>query len=91
MSDPPEFSMVMKLVSKYVYQQANFWQRKGQKIYSLLNKGHKNITVIFTFSADGKTCCPVILYPYKRIPEKISRVSACGMGYCLEWRWVDDG
>jgi hypothetical protein len=27
---------------------------------------------MFTFSSDGKTCCPVIVYPYKRISEKIS-------------------
>jgi hypothetical protein len=47
---------------------------KGAKnVYSIEQGPSKeNIIVIFTFSADGKTCCPVIVYPYKRIPEKIS-------------------
>lgn len=25
---------------------------------------------MFTFSADGKTCRPMVVFPYKRIPEK---------------------
>jgi hypothetical protein len=46
---------------------------KGEKnVYSIEQGPTKeNITVMFTFSADGKTCCPVIVYPYKRILEKI--------------------
>jgi hypothetical protein len=33
----------------------------------------ENITVMFSSSANGKTCCPMTVYPYKRIPEKISQ------------------
>jgi len=28
---------------------------------------------MFSFSANGKKCCPVIVYPYKRIPEKVAQ------------------
>jgi hypothetical protein len=63
----------MKWVSKYVHQHAEFWQQKGAKNVHCIEKGStkENITVMFTFSADVKTYCPVIVYPYKRIPEKI--------------------
>lgn len=27
---------------------------------------------MFTFSADGDICCPMVVYPYQRIPEKIA-------------------
>jgi len=32
----------------------------------------ENTTVLFSFSANGKKCCPMILYPCKRIPENIA-------------------
>ena len=40
---------------------------KGTKnVYS----SKENITVMFSFLTNGKKCCPMIVYPYKRIPEK---------------------
>jgi hypothetical protein len=47
---------------------------KGAKNVYSIEQGplKENIAVMFTFSADVKTCCPVIVYSYKRIPEKIS-------------------
>jgi len=40
----------------------------------LTDKGSskENVTVMFSFSANGKKC-PVIVYPYKRIPDKIAQ------------------
>lgn len=47
---------------------------KGEKnVYSVEHGASKeNLTVMFTFSANGKTCPPMIIYGYKRIPEKIT-------------------
>lgn len=47
---------------------------KGDKnVYSVeLGNSKENVTVLFTFSADGKTCPPLIVFPYKRLPEKIA-------------------
>ena len=33
----------------------------------------ENITVMFSFSANGKKFYPMIVYPYKRIPDKIAQ------------------
>ncbi|XP_031359109.1 eukaryotic translation initiation factor 5B-like [Photinus pyralis] len=48
---------------------------KGIKNVYTIDQGSskENITVMFTFSASGSTCSPMIVYPYKRIPEKISQ------------------
>lgn len=48
---------------------------KGAKNVYSVEKGSskESITVMFSFSASGFTCPPLIIYPYKRIPEKISR------------------
>jgi hypothetical protein len=43
----------------------------AKNVYSVLQGSSKqNITVMFTFSSDGKTCCPMIVYPCKKIPHK---------------------
>jgi len=49
-------------------------EKEAKNVYSI-DKGSskKNITVMFSFSANGKKCCPMIVYPYKRIPEKIAQ------------------
>lgn len=48
---------------------------KGSKNVYTVDKGDskENITVMFTFSANGDTCVPMVIYPYQRIPEKISK------------------
>nr|XP_022909351.1 uncharacterized protein LOC111420562 [Onthophagus taurus] len=48
---------------------------KGAKNVYSVEKGSpkESITVMFSFSASGLTCPPLIIYPYKRIPEKISQ------------------
>ena len=55
---------------------------KGAKnVYSIDEGSSKeNITVMFSFSANGKKC-PMIVYPYKRIPEKIAQSvrAECGI------------
>jgi hypothetical protein len=48
-------------------------QKGGKNVYSIDSGSSKeNMIVMFSFSANGKTF-PIILYPYKRIPEKISQ------------------
>ncbi|XP_072376192.1 uncharacterized protein, partial [Diabrotica undecimpunctata] len=49
--------------------------RKGAKNVYSVEKGSskESITVMFSFSASGIICPPMIIYPYKRIPEKISQ------------------
>ena len=46
---------------------------KGTKNVNSIDEGSpkENITVMFSFSENGKKCCPLFVYPYKRIPEKI--------------------
>ncbi|KAJ8929262.1 hypothetical protein NQ314_018055 [Rhamnusium bicolor] len=48
-------------------------QKREQKNVYTIEKGtsKENVTVMFTFSASGEICAPMIVYPYKRIPEKI--------------------
>nr|CAH7761453.1 unnamed protein product [Callosobruchus chinensis] len=48
---------------------------KGSKnVYSVERSSAKeNITVLFTFSADGTICVPMVVYPYQRIPEKVAK------------------
>jgi hypothetical protein len=44
---------------------------------------------IFTFSADGQTCCPMIIYPFKRISERTSESVHAGWGIaCSDKRWM---
>ena len=44
-----------------------------RNVYEVDNATAKqNVTVLFTFSADGSTAPPFIIYPYKRIPALIS-------------------
>ncbi|GBP20461.1 Tigger transposable element-derived protein 6 [Eumeta japonica] len=47
---------------------------KGDKNIYAVEQGNskENVTVLFTFSADGRTCPPLIVFPYKRLPEKIA-------------------
>jgi hypothetical protein len=46
-------------------------------VYSIdTGSSKENITVMFSFSANGKTFCPMIVYPYKRIPEISQSVSS---------------
>lgn len=47
---------------------------KGTKnVYSIdTNNSKESITVMFTFSASGKACPPMVVYNYQRIPQKIS-------------------
>ena len=49
--------------------------QKGAKNVFSIDKGSskENITVMFSFSANGKKCCPMIVYPCKRIPEKTAQ------------------
>ncbi|XP_050500978.1 uncharacterized protein LOC126880945 [Diabrotica virgifera virgifera] len=48
---------------------------KGSKnVYNVEKSCSKeNVTVMFTFSADGKICVPMVIYPYQRIPEKVAK------------------
>jgi hypothetical protein len=47
---------------------------KGCKNVYEIEKGpaKENITVLFTFSAAGSVCSPLIIYPYKRIPDRVT-------------------
>lgn len=60
--------MGMKQDLKLTPAQEKFLPQKNQEMSTL----NGSITVMFTFSALGMTCPPMIIYPYKRIPEKIS-------------------
>jgi hypothetical protein len=48
---------------------------KGSKNVYCVEKGSskENVTVMCTFGADGTICQPMIIFPYKRIPETISQ------------------
>ena len=50
-------------------------EKGAQNEYSIdEGSSEKNITVMFSFSENGKKCCPMIVYPYKRITEKIAQL-----------------
>lgn len=55
---------------------------KGCKnVYEIEKAGAKeNITVMFSFSAAGLSCNPMIIYPYKRIPDRIAESVPSGWG-----------
>ena len=48
---------------------------KGAKNVCSIDEGSskENIIVMFSFSANGKKCYPVIVYPYKKIPVKLAQ------------------
>jgi len=50
-------------------------EKEEKNVNSIGKRSSKeNITVMFSFSTNGKKCCPVIVYPYKRIPEKFAQL-----------------
>lgn len=55
---------------------------KGSKnVYNIEHSNAKeSITVLFTFSAAGDVCCPFIVYPYQRLPEKMCESIPEGWG-----------
>lgn len=55
-------------------QTGKVFAAKGEKnVYSIEKGSAKdNITVMFSFAASGIMCPPMIIFPYKRIPEKIA-------------------
>jgi len=63
----------MKYISKYAHLQVEVLQPiEARNIYSVEKRtSNENIIAVCSFSADGKTCCPMIIYPTKKIPERI--------------------
>jgi len=63
----------MKHVSKYAYLQVEVLQPiEARNIYCVEKRtSNENIISVCSFSADVKTCCPLIIYPFKKIPERI--------------------
>lgn len=55
---------------------------KGSKNVYQIEKApaKENLTVMFTFSASGQLCHPMIIYPYKRIPDKVTLSVPSGWG-----------
>lgn len=48
--------------------------RKMSSFYEVAKSSEKeNITVLCTYSADGKSLTPMIIYPYKRVPTHIAQ------------------
>jgi hypothetical protein len=46
--------------------------RSPRNIYSVEKRtSNKNIIAACSISADGKTYYPIIIYPFKKIPERI--------------------
>ncbi|CAH1975884.1 unnamed protein product [Acanthoscelides obtectus] len=51
-----------------------FAAKGTRNVYSVeCGSSKENITVLFTFSADSTTCVPMVVFPYQRIPEKITK------------------
>ena len=49
-------------------------EKWAKNVYAIGEGSSKeNITVMFSFSANGKKCCLMIFCPHKRIPEKIAQ------------------
>lgn len=45
-------------------------EKACKNVYEIEKRPAKeNITELFTFSAAGAVCSPLIIYPYKRIPD----------------------
>ena len=65
---------------------------KGQKMCIQLTRDHprKKITVMFSVSANGKKCCPMIVYPYKRTPEKIAQSIPAEWGIAQSDKTMDN-
>jgi hypothetical protein len=66
-------------------------QKGAKNVYSIdVGSSKENTTVMFSFSANGKTCCPMIVYPYKQIPEKISQSVPAEWGIAQgDRRWMN--
>lgn len=56
-------------------------EKGARNVYNVeQSQAKESITVLFTFSAAGNVCCPFIVYPYQRLPEKISESVPDGWG-----------
>jgi len=88
---PPGYLMDTKLDFRYVHLQVvSLAEKGGKNVYSIDEGSSKeNLTVTFSFSANGKNCCPMIVYPYKRIPEKIAQSLPAEWGVARsDRRWM---
>ena len=63
----------------------NVLAARGEKNVYEVERGNAklNLTVLFTFSAEGVTTPPTLVYPYKRLP------AAVGISALDNWRIVD--
>lgn len=59
--------------------------QKGEKNVYQIDKGKSKecITVLFTISADGKTRLPTVVYPYQRMPERVTQSVPSDWGVAL--------
>lgn len=56
-------------------------QKGCKNVYEVEKSSAKeNITVLFTFSAAGVVCDPLIIYPFKRIPDRVTLSVPSGWG-----------
>lgn len=55
---------------------------KGSRNVNQIEKApaKENITVMLTFSTSSHVCYPMIIYPYKRIPDKVTLSVPSGWG-----------
>ncbi|KAH1021853.1 hypothetical protein HUJ04_011339 [Dendroctonus ponderosae] len=63
-------------------QSGKFLAPKGCKNIYTVDRGSskENITVMFTLSADGNTCSPMVVLPYQTIPERVAMIIPEGWG-----------
>lgn len=63
--------------------------RGSRNIYEIEHNPKVSLTVMFTFSASGETTPPMIIYPYKRMPQEIAKSVPKGWGIgCTESGWM---
>lgn len=56
-------------------------EKGARNVYNIEHsKAKESITALFTFSAAGDICCPFIVYPYQRLPEKVCESLPEGWG-----------
>lgn len=63
--------------------------RGSKNVYTIESQSKTNLTVMFSFRADGKMVPPMIIYPYKRLPKEIIDSVPKGWGIgCSENGWM---
>ncbi|GFG40216.1 hypothetical protein Cfor_09804 [Coptotermes formosanus] len=78
-----------KYVQRFLKGHPQVVERNSETITSAGSFASEADNTKWFYEVHGKTCCPLIIYPFKRIPERTSESVRVGWGIaCSAKRWM---